>query len=183
MNGGAVPTERKVAQVAELKELIASAEVAIAASFQGMPVAEQVGLRKQLVAAGVQLRVVKNTLLRLAASEAGREDFAALIDGPTALVIGTESPVDAARVLVQYQREHRNTTLEFRNAVVSGELVDADYVRDLATVPPREELLARIAGGLTGKLIEFMGLIEATTRDFAGLIEARAEQLETAAAE
>jgi len=69
--------------------------------------------------------------------------------------------------------------VEIRSAVVSGEVVDAAYVRDLATVPPREELLARIAGGLVGKVRELMMLLDATTRDFAGLIEARAAQLES----
>jgi ribosomal protein L10 len=63
--------------------------------------------------------------------------------------------------------------------VVEGELVDEAYVRDLASVPPRDELLARIAGGLVGKVRELMGLLDATTRDFAGLIEARAAQLES----
>lgn len=178
-----MPTERKVAQVAEIKQLLSDAEVAIATSFQHMPVHEQVELRKALADAGVQLRVVKNTLLRIAAVEAGREEFTSLIDGPTALVVGTDDPVAAARAVVNYTTDHRDTAFQFRNAVVGGTVVDVDYVRDLATVPPREELLARIAGGLTGKLIEFMGLIEATTREFAGLVEARASQLETATAE
>jgi hypothetical protein len=65
-----------------------------------------------------------------------------------------------------------------RNAVIGGELVDAAYVQDLATVPRRDELLARIAGGLVGKIRELMMLLSATTRDFAGLVEARAVQLE-----
>ena len=73
--------------------------------------------------------------------------------------------------------------MKIRSAVVGGQLVDADYVNDLATVPPREELLARIAGGLVGQLTQFMLLIQATTREFAGLVEARATQLEGAGGE
>jgi large subunit ribosomal protein L10 len=70
-----------------------------------------------------------------------------------------------------------------RRAVVNGAVVDAAYVQDLATVPPRDELLARIAGSLVAKVRELMMLLEATTREFAGLVEARAAQLESEGAE
>jgi large subunit ribosomal protein L10 len=70
-----------------------------------------------------------------------------------------------------------------RRAVVNGAVVDAAYVQDLATVPPRDELLARIAGSLVAKIRELMMLLEATTREFAGLVEARAAQLESEGAE
>ncbi len=172
-------TERKVRLVAELKELIESAEIAIATSYQGVPVAEQLQLRTALSEAGVTFRVVKNTLLLRAAAEAGLDQFAQLADGPTALAVHDDDPVTASRVLAGFIRDHPGTPVAIRNAVVSGELVDAAYVGDLATVPPRDELIARIAGNLIGKITELAGLLQATTRDFAGLIEARATQLES----
>ena len=175
-----MPTERKIAQVAELRELIAGAEVAIATAYQGMPVTEQTLLRRALREEGATLRIIKNSLFRRAASEAGREIFAGLADGPTALVTHPDDPLAAARAVVRYRREHADTPFAVRNAVVSGELVDAAYIEDLATVPPREELLGRIAGGLTAKIVELLGLLEATTRELAGLIDARAQQLEEA---
>lgn len=173
-----LPTERKIALVQEIKELISSAEIAIATSYQGTGVSDQNQLRKMLRDAGVQIRVIKNNLLIRAAEEAGLEQFKALADGPTALVVGTEDPVSAARALGAYIREHPATPITIRNAVVSGELVDASYVEELSMVPPRDELLARIAGGLIGKVTELAGLLQATTREFAGLIDARAQQLE-----
>ncbi len=171
-------TERKVRLVAELKELIESAEIAIATTYQGVPVAEQLQLRTALSEAGVTFRVVKNTLLLRAAAEAGLDQFAQLADGPTALAVHADDPVTASRVLVEFIRGHPGTPVAVRNAVVSGELVDAAYIGDLATVPPRDELIARIAGNLIGKVTELAGLLQATTREFAGLIEARAVQLE-----
>lgn len=171
-------TERKVRLVAELKELIQSAEIAIATSYQGVPVAEQLQLRTALSEAGVTFRVVKNTLLLRAAAEAGLDQFAQLADGPTALAVHDDDPVTASRVLAGFIRDHPGTPVAIRNAVVSGELVDAAYIGDLATVPPRDELIARIAGNLIGKITELAGLLQATTREFAGLIEARAVQLE-----
>lgn len=178
-----LPTERKVAQVGELTELIRDAEIAISTAYQGISVAEQVELRAALSDAGAQMRVVKNTLLRIAARNAGLDQFVALADGPTALVVGRDEPISAAKALAGYLRAHPNSPVKIRSAVVSGVLVDAAYVEDLATVPPRDELLGRLAGNLIGQLTQFLGLIQATTRDFAGLVEARAVQLEGAAAE
>ena len=173
-----MPTERKIAQVAELKELIEGVEIAIGAAYQGIPVPEQTVLRRALLAEGATLRIIKNSLLQRAANEAGRAVFAELAQGPTALVTHPDDPVAAARAVYRYRREHAQTPFEVRNAVINGELVDAAYIQDLATVPSREELLARIAGGLTGKIVELLGLLEASTREFAGLIDARAQQLE-----
>jgi large subunit ribosomal protein L10 len=177
-NGGGVPTERKIALVAELKELIEASEVAIATSYQGMPVTEQTLLRRQLRESGVTLRIVKNSLLLRAADEAGRAHFAQLADGPTALVTHPDDPVAAARAVATWGREHQDTALAVRNAVIGDEVVDAAYIADLATVPTREVLLGRLAGGLTAKVTELVLLLQSATRELAGLIDARAQQLE-----
>ena len=171
-------TERKIELVEQIKELISGAEIAIATSYQGIDVDAQTTLRTAVREAGVQFRVVKNTLLLRAADDAGLEVYRELADGPTALVVGNDDPVTAARVIATYIKENPNTPVAIRNAVLNGELIDAAYVNDLATVPPRDVLLARIAGGLVGQITQLAGLVQATTRDFAGLIEARANQLE-----
>ncbi len=172
-----MPTAHKVEQVEELTALLRGAEIAIAASYQGLPVSELTALRRTLGGGGVQMRVVKNTLLRRAANAVGREEYAALAEGPTAILVG-DDPIATARVVMQYRREHANSPFQVRRAVYGTALVDAAYVEGLSTVPPREVLLGRIAGNLKSKIAEFAGLLQATTRDFAGLIEARAKQLE-----
>lgn len=171
-------TPRKVAMVAELRELLADAEIAIATSYQGVPMGTQVELRRTLADAGAQFQVVKNTLLKRAANEVGQPLFGDLTQGPTALAIGIGDIVAVAKALTTFISARPNTPLAVRNAVVHGQLVDADYVRDLATVPPRDELVARLAGNLVAKIAELVGLLQATAREFAGLIEARATQLE-----
>ena len=173
-----MPTERKIAQVAELKELIEGVNIAIGTAYQGITVPDQTQLRRALLAEGATLRVIKNTLLQRAATESGQPLFAELAQGPTALVTHPDDPVAAARAIQNYRRDNPQTPFEVRNAVLDGQLVDAAYIADLATVPPREVLIGRIAGGLTGKIVELLGLLEASTRELAGLIDARAEQLE-----
>jgi len=171
-------TAKKIEQVELLKDLISRAEITIAMTYQGISVSEQVDLRKELRKVEAEVRVVKNTLFKRAAIDAGREEFVELVDGPTALVFGYNDPVAPAKALQNYIKGTNNEFIQIKQAVVSGQLVNSNYVIDLATVPPKEELLARIAGGLVGKVRELMLLLDATTRDFSGLIEARAVQLE-----
>jgi large subunit ribosomal protein L10 len=173
-----MPTERKVQMVAELTELLKDAEIAIATSYQGVPMNVQSELRRSLEDAGAQFQVVKNTLLKRAANEVGQPLFGELSDGPTAIAVTTGDIVAVARALTNFVQARPNTPLKVRSAVVSGALVDAAYVADLATVPPRDELVARLAGSLVGKIAELVGLLQGTAREFAGLVEARATQLE-----
>ncbi len=171
-------TPRKVLMVAELRELLQNAEIAIATSYQGVPMGVQSDLRRTLEDAGAQFQVVKNTLLKRAANEVGQPLFGELTDGPTALAVSTGDIVAAAKALTTFISSRPNTPLAVRRAVVNGQLVDTAYVQDLATVPPKDELVARLAGNLVSKISELVGLLQATARDFAGLIEARAVQLE-----
>ncbi len=173
-----MPTPRKVLMVAELRELLQNAEIAIATSYQGVPMGVQSELRRTLEDAGAQFQVVKNTLLKRAANEVGQPLFGELTDGPTALAVSTGDIVAAAKALTTFISSRPNTPLAVRRAVVNGQLVDTAYVQDLATVPPKDELVARLAGNLVSKIAELVGLLQATARDFAGLIEARAVQLE-----
>jgi large subunit ribosomal protein L10 len=178
-----VPTPRKVAQVAELTDVVSRAEIAISTSYAGMPMAKQTELRTTLRKAGAEMHVVKNTLLRIAAERAGRPEFAQLTEGPTAMVVGFSDMVGVAKALSEFVRANEAATkIAINNAVVEGRVVDAAYVRDLATVPSREELVARIAGNVIAKVAEFNNLVLATQRKFVGLVEARAKQLEDGAA-
>ncbi len=175
-----MPTQRKVDQVAQISDLISRAEIAISTAYQGVSMAKQIELRTQLREAGAEMLVVKNTLLRIAAEQTGKPEYAQLSEQATALVVGFDEPVSAAKALTAFIRANVDTKVAIRNAVVGGQLVDEAYVRDLATLPTREQLVAKLAGNLVGKIAELSGLLVATQREFAGLLEARAKQLEAA---
>ncbi len=177
-----MPTPRKVAQVAHIESVLSRAEIAISAAYQGEPMARQVQLRSQLREAGAEMHVVKNTLLRIAANNIGRPEYADLAEEATAIVVGFDEPVSAAKALTSFIRSAPDSRVTIRRAVVGGIVVDEAYVRDLATLPSQEELVAKVAGNLVGKIAEFSGLLQAVQRDFVGLVEARAVQLEEQAA-
>ncbi len=175
-----MPTPRKEAQVAELVEVLSRAHIAISAQYQGVGMAKQTELRRKLRDAGAEMHVVKNTLLRIAAQQSGHPEFAELAEGPTAVIVGYDEPVGPSKALVTYLRENADSKVFIRRGVVDGQVVDESYIRDLATVPTKEELVAKLAGNLVGKIAEFSGLLVATQRKFVGLVEARAKQLEEA---
>lgn len=177
-----MPTPRKVEQVAALVDVISRAEIAISTQYQGVAMGQQVELRNRLREAGAEMHVVKNTLLRIAAERAGKPGFVELAEGPTAIIVGFDEPVAPSKALVAYLKDHADSKVQIRRAVVGDDLVDEAYIRDLATLPTKEELVATLAGNLVGKIAEFSGLLVATQRKFVGLVEARAKQLEETAA-
>lgn len=177
-----MPTPKKVEQVAALVDVIGRAEIAISAQYQGVSMAKQTELRTQLRQAGAEMHVVKNTLLRLAAEQAGKPNFVELAEGPTAIIVGYDEPVAPSKALVDYLRANADSKMQIRRAIVGDEVVTEAYIRDLATLPSKDELVAKLAGNVIGKIAEFNGLLVATQRQFVGLVEARAKQLEESAA-
>jgi large subunit ribosomal protein L10 len=173
-----MPTERKVQQVADLVDRINRAEVAIAASFSSESVSNQTALRQVMSNSSIEVKVIKNTLLKRAAAEAGKPIYGELADGPTAIAFAYDEPITAMKVLVTYLETLQDTNFVIRNGIYGNQVVDASYIQTLASLPSKEELLALIARNLIGKISEFASLLTATQRDFMGLLEARASQLE-----
>lgn len=168
--------------MSQLENVLSRAEIAISTAYQGEPMGRQIELRSQLRAAGAEMHVVKNTLLRIAANNIGRPEYADLAEEATAIVVGYDEPVSAAKALTAFIRSSDGTRVSIRRAIVGGQVVDEAYVSELATVPSQDQLYAQLAGNLVGKVTELAGLLEAVQRDFVGLIEARAAQLEEQAA-
>jgi len=173
-----MPTERKVQQVADLVDRINRAEVAIATSFSSESVSNQTALRQAMSNSSIEVKVIKNTLLKRAAAEAGKPIYGELADGPTAIAFAYDEPITAMKALVAYLETLKDTNFAIRNGIYENQVVDASYIQTLASLPSREELLALLARNLIGKISEFVSLLTATQRDFIGLIEARACQLE-----
>jgi large subunit ribosomal protein L10 len=176
-----VPTARKEETVKELQDRVARCTISIGTQYAGMSVAEMTQLRRRMRDSGVEVRVVKNSLLRRAADAAGRATVADVATGPTAIIFGYGDVAVAAKVVQEYLRTARNT-LTVNAAWVDGQIIPAAGLGDLASLPSREQMLANLLGGLRSPIQTFAGLISGTIQAFAGLIDARAKQLEGEAA-
>ena len=164
----------KVAAVGEIREKLAAADATVLVEYRGLRVAELAELRARLRPTGTEFKVFKNTLARRAATEAGRPELLALLEGPTAIAFVRGDAVPAAKALRGYARA--NPGLVIKGGVLGGRLLAARDVDALADVPPREELLARLAGGFQGPLVRAAGLFQSFTRGFATALAALVDQ-------
>jgi large subunit ribosomal protein L10 len=172
-----MPTLKKEAAVAELQSMVDRSVVTISTSFRGLSVAEMTALRRRMREAGVEIRVVKNTLMKLAAERAGKPGLVQIIDGPTAMIFSYSDIAAPARAVTDYIRTARNA-LTITGAYLDGTVMQPAEVADLANLPSRDALLAQFVGSMQSSIATFSGLITSVVREFAGLIDARAQQLE-----
>lgn len=164
--------------VAELAKQLGESETLMVADYRGLTMPEIDELRSRLLEAGARFRVVKNTLTKLAAEQAGTTDVLQLIDGPTAIAFldAEGDPVAVAKVLNEVARAH--DVLVIRGGVLEGTIVGEDEIKRLATLPPVDVLRGQLAGVVFAPLTTVVGLFTAPLRDLVGVIDARIRQLE-----
>jgi large subunit ribosomal protein L10 len=170
--------DEKERVVAELADRLRSTETLIVADYRGLSVTEINDLRGQLLEHGARFRVVKNTLTRRAAEEAGAESLLALLDGPTAIAFLDDDgdPVAVAKALNAASRETK--VLEIRGGILDGQQIGEAEVKSLATLPPTDVLRAQLVSAVSGPLMTVVGLFTAPLRDLVNVIDARIKQLE-----
>jgi large subunit ribosomal protein L10 len=164
--------------VSQLAERLRSTETLMVADYRGLTMPEIEELRTRLLEAGARFTVVKNTLTRLAAEEAGTKDVLELIDGPTAIAFleADGDPVAVAKVLSETARARG--VLVIRGGLIEGSLVGDDAIKQLATLPPTDVLRAQLVGAVSAPLATVVGLFTAPLRDLVGVLDARIKQLQ-----
>jgi len=164
--------------VSELAERLKGSQNLLVADYRGLTMPEIDELRTKLLETGARFSVVKNTLTRLAAEQAGVKELLDLIDGPTAIAfIDAEGdPAAAAKILNDTARAH--DVLVIRGGLLEGDTVSDVEVKRLATLPPADVLRAQLAGAVAAPLTTIVGLFTAPLRDLVNVLDARIKQLE-----
>jgi large subunit ribosomal protein L10 len=164
--------------VAELAERLRQTPTLFVADYRGLSVTEIDDLRTMLIEHGARFTVVKNTLTKRAAEEAGAEALLALLEGPTAIAF-IEADGDMVAVAKALTDSARTTRiLAIRGGILDGSPIGEEDVRNLATLPPLDVLRGQVIGAITAPMMTVVGLISAPVRDLIGLIDARIEQLQ-----
>ena len=162
--------------VAELAERLRASDTLILADYRGLSVGELDDVRTQILAHGARFSVVKNTLTKRAAEEAGLETLTALLDGPTAIAfVGDGDMVAVAKTLNDTARKTK--ILSIKGGILQGAPLAADQVVELASLPPNDVLQGQVLGAIVGPLTSIVGLFAAPLQNFVGLIDARIDQL------
>lgn len=166
----------KEAMVAELKEKLATASTAVLTDYRGLNVAALTKLRRKLREAGVEFKIVKNTLTLFAAKEIGLDDLKQFLEGPTAIAFSYEDPVAPAKLLVDFTKEHKQ--LEVKGGVLQGKVIQKERVKDLAGLPPREVMLAKVLGGMRAPITGLVYVLSGTTQKLVYVLDAIRQQKE-----
>jgi ribosomal protein L10 len=166
--------------IAELKERIGRAPALYLTDFTGLNVKSITKLRRSLRRSGAEYVVVKNRLAQKAFElSPDMPDLAGTLEGPTGLVFGYEDAVAAAKALADFAREHdQRPTVKI--GIMDRKIIDAAQVARLASLPPRDQLLAELAGAMQSPLAQLAWAMEAKVQEMAGLLEALKSERERA---
>ena len=160
-----MPTQAKADAVDVLAEKFGSSTVVISTDYTGLPVGQMTQLRRALREAGVEYRVIKNSLANLAADKAGRPAIKEIIQGPTGVALGFGEPGEPARALSGFIRSSRSA-LKIRGGELDGRALSIEDVNRLAILPTRDELLSHLLMRMNGPI---SGLVYALNGPIAGL--------------
>jgi large subunit ribosomal protein L10 len=169
-----MPTDAKRQAVTELAEMLRDSTAIAVADYRGLKVSEMQTVRRSLRASGVELHVAKNRLLKIAADQADRADLKPMLEGPTALATISGDEVALAKALQEAFRPFRVVTL--RGGLLGNQAIDAASLARMASLPSRELLLGRLAGGLASPITGFASVLAANLRNLAGVLSAVADQ-------
>lgn len=168
-----MPTDAKRQAVTDLAELLRGSSALAVADYRGLTVSEMHTVRRSLRANGVSLKIAKNRLLKIAADEAGLAELKPMLEGPTAIAATSGDEVSLARALQDAFRPYKVVSL--RGGLLAGQPVNAADLQRLATLPSREVLLARLAGGMAAPLTGMAGVLAANLRNLIGVLNAVVE--------
>ncbi len=168
------PRPSKVALVAALEERLRAASAIFVTEYRGLKVAQLEALRRELHDVDAEFKVAKNTLVRIAAQHAGVDALEALLEGPTGIVFARGDAAAAAKRVRDFGRA--NPALVIKGGLLSGSVLDAQGVAQLADLPSREVLLAQVAGVLAAPMSNLASVLAALPRNLAYGLKALAEQ-------
>ena len=168
------PRPEKVATVSEIAGKLSSVSTVFVSEYRGLTVGNLADLRRALRDAGGEHKVYKNTLARLAAEQTGNGALVDMLIGPSALTFVIGDAAAVAKVLREFAKT--NAALVVKGGALSGAALSAKDVEALAELPPREVLLAQLAGAMQAPLVKTAGLLQALPRNMAYGLKALVDQ-------
>jgi large subunit ribosomal protein L10 len=172
-----MPTEKKAKVIDNLEQLFSRCTIGVLTDYRGLSAFEMTELRRRLREAGVEYRVVKNTLARIAARKVGREELASLFDGPVAIAFGYGDIIEPPKLLADYIQATKSA-MSMKGGFLPERLLTLDEVTTLSTLPSREALIARVVGEVQRPLVALVGYLSAPMQGVVGALQARIQQLE-----
>ena len=169
--------EKKEEILNEIADSLSRCNIAIATDFRGLSAKEMVVLRRRLTELGIEYRVVKNTLARFAAEKADSKQLESFLFGPLAIAFGYDDETKPAKVLCEHVRSS-GSVLKIKGGLLGERLLSSEDVFTLATIPPREILVAQLMGQLGAPLQSLHNVLSAPLQGLLNVIQAKVQQME-----
>ena len=173
-----MPTQQKIERVLDIKDRLERSSIAMTATYSGISVNQMIELRRAMKAGGVDFTIVKNTLLSLAADEAQKPQLKEIVQGPMAIALGYDDPIDAAKTVSDFAR-NGGTTLAVIGAVMGdgAAMSSAEFTR-LASLPPKPIILAMLLGQLQSPIARLVTVMNGPMQGLGNVLAARIRQME-----
>jgi large subunit ribosomal protein L10 len=152
--------DQKQPVVKEIASLLDGAQAAVVIDYRGITVEQDTQLRKQMREAGIPYKVYKNTMIRIAAKDTPFEQFDSCLEGPTALAVSKEDAAAPARQIAKFLKAYPKLGLKMKGGVVEGKFYDEAGMQVIASIPSREELLARLFGSMKSPIANFARVVK-----------------------
>jgi len=169
--------EKKAQNIDKLEQEISRASIGILTDFRGLKTSEVDGLRRKLQESGGDYKVVKNTLAVKAAERLNHPEMKAIFNGPIAIAFGHGEVQNTAKVFTDYVRTSK-LSIGVKGGFMGGNILTSSDINELATLPPKPVLIAKVIGGMKSPLYSLAGVLAAPMRNLQGVLQARIKQLE-----
>lgn len=163
-----MPRPEKVQAVADIKQRMEDARAVFVAEYAGLSVKQQQALRRGLRDGAGEFKIVKMTLARRAAEELGHDELSELLSGPTGLAFAMDDAASTAKALHEFAKEHAQLVL--KGAMLGGQVMAPEKIKELAELEPREVILAKLAGAFKAPMAQMAGLLAAMPRNLASMM-------------
>ena len=169
--------EKKTQIIDSLEQVFSRCSIGILTDYRGMSATEMTDLRRRLRELGIECKVVKNTLTRLAAQKAGKEELVNFFEGPVAIAFGYSDIAVPAKALADYIQTSKSG-MSIKGGFLPNRLLTAQDVITLSTLPSREVLVVKVLAGMQRPILALVSYLNTPMRGIIGLLQARIQQLE-----
>ncbi|MDR1510650.1 MAG: 50S ribosomal protein L10 [Synergistaceae bacterium] len=176
-----MPTETKRAEIDELAKRVKSSKAIFVAEYRGLTVSKSTAVRRAVRASGGEMKVAKNTLMRMALKESGQIEADKMGFGPNAYIFAYDDAAATARAIRDFSKEKGNEALVVKGGILGGHLLTREQVIALADIPSREVLLSMLLGTFNGPMRSFVTVLSGPSRGLVTALSRIKEQKEHAA--
>jgi len=169
-----MPNTKNQETLVKIKEDVQAVDAMWVVDYRGLTVKEIQELRVNIRETGSEMKVYKNTLMRFALSELEMPEMDSVLEGPSAFVFSGEDPAASAKALKDFAKGNDN--LAIKGGIMDGSFVDAAQVQAIASLPSREELIAKLLGTISNPMVQTVRVLNGPMEAFARVVSAIGEQ-------